>query len=195
MTDWEDKRQKLLEEGADEDEIAYNRALYDDDDEHDYELTSVDIAEMNATVAQMSREDEYEREYREDCCRLSKGEMPVHSLWDTLGPGVDIEEATMEDIERAIGCIYLNHREDPTDPYFADMEYEESEEERHDKEMIDKTIHSQKYLNFLEALWQKKWDEHVKELETEWEERYKEWKKGQEELQAWEKEHPGEIPH
>lgn len=37
MSEWEDKKQELLENSADEDEIATWRALYDDnEDGHDY---------------------------------------------------------------------------------------------------------------------------------------------------------------
>lgn len=200
MTDWEDKRQKLLEEGADEDEIAYNRALYDDDDEHDYELDDMDIAEMKATIDQMWQEEEYGKDYNEDLDNIIADNMPIHFLWDTLGAGPYIKDATMEDIELTIGRIYMDHGPDPCDPYIeaedaaAGNIYEESEEEqeydRQITEAINKLFRSQEYFDFLKALWKKKQEEHLQKLKEGWEKA----KKEREEFAAWEKEHPDEIP-
>ena len=174
MSDWEDRKQELLEEGADEDEILYNRALYEEsDNRYDYVMDDVDEREMQDTMAQM----QYEDDFGSDRYAILDGHLPTHFLWDTSGCGPYITEATLEDIEQTIGRLYLNRQCDPGDeeepPDLTEEEKqwrkEQEEEEKEFREALKKTLRTQEYLDALQQLWKVKWDAHVDEIHAGWE--------------------------
>ncbi|WP_302359356.1 hypothetical protein [Mitsuokella multacida] len=164
MSTWDDKRQELMEEGADEDEIARFEDLYEGDDESHY----------NPEAEAPYRKEAYrDMLYEVDWHNIMDGKLPEHFIWDTIGAGPYIDEATTTDIETAIGRIFLNRNPYPKNPepdYGAPPLTEDEilnmkADEESTTDAIKHVVRSPEYLTYLKEIWRKKYQEELERLQ------------------------------
>ncbi len=148
MTEWEDKKQELIEFGADEDEIAFYRGVYEGGDGRDWKKREkTRLEKLEDSIISYTTEDQG---------KMTRGELPTKLIWSPAGPICRVKDAEMEDIELALGQIIVSKPPTPgllvKDSWF-DQDFDKDREDN-EKSPITKIIISKDYAEFLINKWQ-----------------------------------------